>query len=51
MGLCINVLPQAQNKFSFPHSQNKLNAIMLRERGKEKTNRLNKKKTKICKAN
>ena len=34
MCLCIKILPQTQNKFSFPQSQNKLNTIILRKKEK-----------------
>ena len=39
MCLCIKVLPQAQNKSSFPQSQRKLNAKILRKRGKKLKNK------------
>ena len=36
MRFCIKDLPQAQNKYLFPQSQNKLNAIFSGETGRKK---------------
>ena len=36
MRLCVKVLPQAQKKSSFPQSENKLNAMIVRKREGEK---------------
>ena len=32
----LKALPQTQNKFSLPQSENKLNAIILKEKSREK---------------